>query len=70
MRAFWDLSTCRNNGFGLGAIPWTAIRDYAGVYQLDEENTEAFCLIIREMDQVYLEWEAEEAEARRKATEK
>lgn len=52
---------------GLGAIPWTAVIQYAQIYRLDPDLTEVFCDVIRAMDKVYLEWEAEEAEKRRKA---
>lgn len=66
MRAFWDLSTCRQMGMSIGAIPWNFIRDYGNTKGLDEENLEAFLEIILTMDRVFLEWELEEVERRRK----
>ena len=42
LHAYLDLSTCRPVGFGPRPIPWTAIRDYAqayGMQDLDEFRT-------------------------------
>ena len=46
-------------GMGMGPIPWDKIMEYADRYELDEENTEAFNVIIRMMDIEYLNWHEE-----------
>lgn len=66
MKAFYDLSTCRSAGMGIGPIPWNAIIQYAGWYGLDRDVTEAFVDIIREMDSAYIEHTVEE-QKRKKA---
>ena len=57
--SFFDLSTCRVES---GPIPWTAIQVYAERTGLDEENTKALHLIIRQLDGDYLAWIAKERE--------
>lgn len=55
--AFWDLTTCRQLGFGAaGAIPWSAIKDYAVAFDFDEEQAEDLFYFIRKMDNAYLEF--------------
>ena len=55
-QAFWELTTCRPVGFGVGAIPWSAIREYALAYGVDEEEDfSEFTLLIRAMDRVYVD---------------
>lgn len=54
--AFWDLATCRPVGLGAGAIPWTAIRDYAIAFAFDEEQTEILFHCVRLMDNAYLDF--------------
>lgn len=48
--AFCQLSTCRNQG----AIPWTAINDYANRMKFDDERYDDLLYFVREMDVVYL----------------
>lgn len=69
LRSFWNLSTCRQVGFGIGPIPWNFIHDYARIKKLDLEASDLFIESILAMDRVYIEWEIAEAEARRKANE-
>ena len=52
--AFWELSTCRSTGWGLGPIPWLAMREYALVYELTEDQEEDLYYFIREMDNAYV----------------
>lgn len=53
--AFNDLSTCRAVGMSPGPIPWTAIREYAIQYDLDEVDFETLVIVINHMDVVFLE---------------
>ena len=39
---------------GPGPIPWTAVREYANQYDLDEDEFERLTIIITEMDTVFL----------------
>ena len=52
--AFWELSTCRQIGMGVGPIPWTAMLDYARYMELDWEQTEDLLYIVRKMDDAFL----------------
>lgn len=54
--AFGDLTTCRSIGFGVGPIPWTAIRDYADEYQFVGEQRILLFRHIRAMDMAYLDY--------------
>lgn len=48
VEAFSELSTCRISGFGLSPIPFTAIVEYAKIYEVDD--FEEFLYLIRVMD--------------------
>lgn len=58
--AFLDLTTCRNQGMGDGPIPWTAIKDWAMYYGLNELQTDDLFYMIREMDAAYLDYRAKQ----------
>lgn len=62
MKAFWDLSTERQLGMGVGPIPWSRIFQYGNFYQLDEDLLDPFIQIIREMDNGYLEFQQDKKE--------
>lgn len=52
--AFLSLTTCRINGFGVGQIPWTAIKDYCDVYGIDGDDREDMFYVIQKMDKEYI----------------
>ena len=54
--AFLDLSTCRPSGWGLCAIPWTVIHDYASANRLMGDEREDLFFHIRKMDDAYMEY--------------
>lgn len=54
LSAFFDLDSQRPQGFGLGRIPWLAIREYAAFYELDEEQTDCLLFFIQAMDVAHL----------------
>jgi hypothetical protein len=60
--AFRELSTARVSGFSIGPIPFTAVVDYFTIYNIDGDFDE-FASIIRRMDDVYLELNANEMKA-------
>lgn len=60
MRAFWDLSSCRNIGMSTGPIPWNIIVTYGERYGLDEDTLETFIYVMRSMDREFLHWCDEE----------
>jgi len=64
--AFWDLSTCRQMGMGLGPIPWKDILEYAQYKELDCDLVDMFFLTIRAMDRVYLDWSDKRADKNKK----
>lgn len=51
--AFKELSTCRPTGFGVGPIPFTAIVEYAKIYDVGDFHE--FLDIVRIMDSKFLE---------------
>ena len=54
-KAFCDLSSCRSIGMSEGEIPWTAAKEYAFAYGMDEFQFNDLWTIVKEMDLVYLE---------------
>ncbi|HEV7416044.1 MAG TPA: hypothetical protein VGN98_07790 [Tianweitania sediminis] len=64
-RAFWELTTDRPVGMGVGSIPFSAIDRYATRFGIDEaEHFERFAALIRRMDGVYLKWSSEKRSER------
>ena len=70
LRAFHDLSTCREMGMALGPIPWRDILTYGMFRGLDNELLDHFIQVIREMDAGYLKWENERQKKQRESDEK
>jgi hypothetical protein len=56
--AFLELNSCRASGWGLMPIPWSAIRDYAETFDLDEEQFEDLYYYVRVMDTEFMKWHA------------
>ncbi len=54
--AFAELASCRVNGMGLGAIPFTAIVEYSKIYSVGD--LQEFIYIIRRMDNELLRLDA------------
>lgn len=65
--AFRELSTSRPSGFSAGSIPFTAMSEYFTIYDIDGDFDE-FAYIIRRIDNVYLELEAEDMKASQKGS--
>lgn len=58
-QGFLDLSSCRSTGYSTeGPIPWLAVREWALLHELDEEQTEDLHYHIASMDEVYLKFKA------------
>ena len=53
-KAFHELTTERDLGFGVGPIPWQRIREYGDREGLDESEFETFREVIRALDTEYL----------------
>lgn len=60
LNAFWELHTCRQIGFGVGPIPWTAVRHYGNMLDLDELEFSEFSYLIKQLDSAYLQWRNEQ----------
>lgn len=56
--AFWELDTCRPAVFGLGRIPWLAVREYSVAFEFDTEQSDWLYHLIRVLDGVYLKHHA------------
>jgi hypothetical protein len=59
--AFSELSTCRPSGFGISPIPFTAIVEYAKIYDVDDFHE--FLDVIREMDSELIRLETKKQKA-------
>jgi len=66
--AFWELSTDRGQGMGVGPIPWSAINAYAIREELVGEGYEDLLDYVRALDRTFLKFQREE-EAKRHAAE-
>lgn len=62
LKAFNELSTCRQIGSSTGPIPWRDIVAYAERAGLDEDMERIFSAVIKEMDAGYLDWIREKQE--------
>jgi hypothetical protein len=58
MSAFYSLSSCRAVGMAEGRIPWTAVKDYALYYGLDEVEFDILWELITRVDAAYLDWQS------------
>jgi hypothetical protein len=54
LSAFWELSSCRNFGMGIGPIPWNFIVMYGERKGLDAGMLDVFVYVLRALDEVYL----------------
>lgn len=55
LSSFFDLSTDRAIGMGgVGPIPYQAIISYCEFWEFDQESSEIFIRIVRELDSVFL----------------
>jgi len=66
LEAFDNLKRERQVGMGLGPIPWSAMVLYAQTCNLDGPNTDDFVLVMKVMDDAYLEWHDKQAEQKDK----
>jgi hypothetical protein len=57
--AFFDLSTCRDVGMGIGPIPWDSIAAYADRSGFGTPAVfSGFVMAIRILDEAYVSWRA------------
>lgn len=70
LKAFSELSTGRQIGAmgGVGPISWRDLRDFASEAGLEPDVAAGFYIVMRSMDDAYLEYQAEES--RKKSGEK
>lgn len=55
--AFIDLSTCRPPAFeGINAIPWTVVKEWATLNDLDTFDFDMLWFCIKKLDLVTAEW--------------
>ena len=63
LSAFFDLSSTRSIGFGVGVIPYNYIKDYADSFYDDYNWHYFFMQTIRAMDNLYIEIKSNELKA-------
>lgn len=54
--AFTELSSSRNSGMSIGAIPWTAIDRWAERYEIEEDDFERLAIYIRMLDAEFIKF--------------
>lgn len=52
--AFWELTTCRQLGMGLGPIDWLSTQHYGISMGLDEDQMEELHYYVSAMDDFYM----------------
>lgn len=52
IESFWELSSERSFGFGVGPIPFSSIMKYCEIFEI--ENVDDFLFYIRQLDQVFI----------------
>lgn len=57
---FWDLTSDRQMGYGIGPIPTSMIINYGRALGLDETQMDSLLYYIRALDNVYLDFRAKE----------
>jgi hypothetical protein len=58
--AYMDLATCRG-GMGDGDIPWTAVREYARLEGLNDEDFKRMWTLVKGLDFAYLKHQQEQS---------
>lgn len=54
--AFLDLNTCRPAGWGLQAIPWSAIMDYANALGLGDDDRDDLFYFVSALDGAFRDY--------------
>lgn len=62
--AYWELTSCRASGWGIGPIPWSAILEYARFFEFSEEQEEDLLYYVRMMDNAYLDYKRSKEEGK------
>ena len=66
---YWDgfiaLTSCRQIGFSIGPIPFTAILDYCREYEVEGEDREVFIAHLQSIDKAYLEQVKKDADTKK-----
>lgn len=60
--AFLELNSCRQIGFSIGPIPWTAIRDYCVEHEIEGEQKDDLFDCVQALDRAYMDWYQKELE--------
>jgi len=69
--AFQILSSSRNSGMSIGAIPLPAYESYFRIFGVDSlEEQLAYLKFVGTLDNTYLKWQGEESEKKRKKNER
>jgi hypothetical protein len=61
IESFFELSTERSVGMGIGPIPWSSIFNYASAHEFIGSDYHTFHSIIRSMDSHYLRMKANDS---------
>lgn len=67
--AWRELDTMRPVAMAEGAIPWSAVLDFAIAHDIDGDLREELCYQVRALDNAYLKWRAEKRDAERRKAE-
>lgn len=64
--SFWILNTSRPTGFGLGFIPLSEMECFCRMF--DVADVQAFVLVIRHLDKIFIEYRTERQKDGRRNT--
>mgnify|MGYP000049994549 CR=1 FL=1 len=65
--AYFDLSSEKSTGFGVGRIPWTAKFKYAREYlELEGQDLDDFMYLINKLEMAHEDWSSSKREAKKK----
>lgn len=64
--AFFDLSTTRVNGMGVGMISYLSVQQYATIRNYDEFGTYFLHRVVRTLDPIYVEYMNNESKRNQK----
>jgi hypothetical protein len=66
LRLFWELSSERQFGMGVGPIPISKVREVARENRYDEESLELLLIVIKTLDAAYMKWMRDRVDTNRR----
>ncbi len=64
--AFWELNSCRSQGYAEGPIGWLTMHEYCVVNEIEGEQREDLFYFVQKMDSAYLDYRVKQIEKQTK----